>query len=250
MPRRYSSTTTTTKRKTNGGVKKKVYKKNGYSMSKTVGAYGGIERKFFDTHRTVNSLSTSWAAISPSTPASILCISAPAQGTEENEHLGRTFFINSIFVRATVRMSAVDLGAIRDDVDWRVLLVWDMQTNGTVITAADVIDETGAVDDVIAYRNLQNSSRFIVLGDTGRRVFKTPNIATGNAATFNQPETRFQFSFNKTFTKPIKVRTDGVTAVVGSITDNSFALIGITSVSSSVGISYETRMRFSEQSIK
>ncbi len=247
MPRRYSSTTTT-KRKTTG-FKKKVYKKNGYSMSKTVGAYGGIERKFFDTHSTTQALSTSWAPLSPTTPAAVLCLSAPAQGTEENEHIGRTFFINSIFVRGTMRMSAVDLGAIRDDVDWRVILVWDMQTNGTTIVAADVIDEVGAVDDVIAYRNLQNSSRFIVLGDTGRRIFKTPNVATGNAATFNQPETRFQFSFAKTFTKAIKVRTDGLTAVIGSITDNSFSLIGISSVASSVGIAFETRMRFSEQSI-
>lgn len=213
------------------------------------GFYGGIERKFFDTTKTQVAMSTTWAAISPSSPTDIECLTIPAQGTGESEHIGRTYFINSILVKGLVSRSVVEgQSAPLGDLQWRILLVWDMQTNGLVINATDVMD-AGSLLDVLSFRNLENSSRFIVLADTGVQVFDVFNMNEGFGNLFSSPASKQYWTLGKTFKNPIKVRTDGTTAKVGDVTDNSFSLIGITS--NVFGrVEFESRMRFSEKRIK
>ncbi len=229
--------------------KRTVYKKKNTYARKTKsknGAYDGIERKFLDTTKTSTAMSNTWASILPSSPTDIDCLSVPVQGVGESEHLGRTYFINAIFVKGFVARDAVEQQtAPLGDLQWRILLVWDMQTNGTAITATDVMDD-GATNDVLAYRNLQHSSRFIVLGDTGLMNFPVFNMNEGGFNAFANPASDMPWTLNKTFKKAIKVRTDNTTGVVESVTDNSLSLIGITS-NVVAKVQFESRMRFSEE---
>ncbi len=225
---------------------KKYHKKKATYSSKNrrTGGFRGIEVKFVDAQRSSTAMTVAWTSIAPS--AGIVgCISCPQQGVGESQHLGRTFYIKSIFVRGTIRISNDEtLTNPQNNVDWRVALVLDKQTNGSAATGPLVMD-AGAVNDVLSFRNLQNSHRFSILRDTGRRIIRPHNVNLGAINLFAIGETRQGFSFNYVFKKPLKVRTDGTAADVANVTDFALILVGVCSV---VGpdISYDSRMRYSE----
>ncbi len=230
--------------------KRTTYKKKSYAKktkSKSAkGFYGGIERKFLDTSRQPQAMNTSWTVILPSAPAGIECLTIPVQNTTESGHIGRTYFINSIFVKGVVGVDPqLTQGTPIEAFQWRILLVWDTQTRGVTLNATNIMD-AGATNDVNSYRNLQHTSRYIVLGDTGVRNFNVFQMNEGiNDKFANQAQIQY-WELSKTFKKGIKVRTDGITGVIGSVTDNSFGMIGIAS-NTTANVTFESRMRFSEQ---
>ncbi len=208
------------------------------------GFHGG-ENKFVDASATPSSMVTDWK-IEPPTSGIVGCISCPAQGTGESEYLGRSFFINSIHLRGTISLAAIDSVSAgnRDDLDIRVCIVLDKQTNGIAIDGENVF----LLNTVKSFRSLSESDRYTILYDTGPTTIKTPfeNNGSGSPNVFNSPAIEHKFYCNKIFKEPIKVRTKAPhDADVATVTDNSISVIAITSVSGPQ-LSYETRMRFSE----
>ncbi len=206
-----------------------------------VGGFVGMELKFFDATKGSTAMATAWTSIQP---AAGDALSVPAIGTGESQRDGRVFTIRSIFLKGLISMVVSESAtAPLDDQTYRLVLVWDTQTNGAAITATDVMD-AGATTDVNSFRNLQNSKRFIVLHDTGtRRIARTSQTNEGAVNLFAGPSVFIPWKMNKAFKDGIKVRTIGTTANVTSISDNSIALIGIAS-STAVFINYESRCRF------
>ncbi len=126
---------------------------------------------------------------------------------------------------------------------YRLVLVWDTQTNGSAITAADVMD-AGSTTDVNSFRNLQNSKRFIVLWDSGnKRMIRDGQTNEGAVNLFAAQSKFIPFHFNRAFKDGIKVRAVGTTANVSSVSDNSITLIGI-ATATDVFVNYESRVRF------
>jgi len=141
------------------------------AMNVRTGGFAGIERKFVDATRAQNAFTTAWAQLAPSAGITN-CISAPGIGTGEEQRDGRVFTIRSIHVKGFVTFNVVEAQAAPPaDMTWRICVVWDTQSNGAAIAGTSVMD-AGATNDVLAFRNLQNSKRFIVLYDSGPRVLK------------------------------------------------------------------------------
>lgn len=209
------------------------------------GGFVDVENKFLDCSYPQTALPTSWTAINPAGVGCTGSISVPAQGDGESERDGRVYYINSVHVKGLINVDASesDAGPTGNNLV-RIILYWDTQTNAAEATATDIMD-AGASTDYLAFRNLQNSKRFIVLKD------KTFNISPehmneGSANLFANSTRVIQFKMNKKFKKPIKVRTSGTTANVSSCTDNNLGLAAIQTGSGlSAELRYETRIRFS-----
>ncbi len=207
-----------------------------------VGGFAGIELKFVDAARGDVAMSLTWASVQPGAGITD-CISAPGIGTSESQRDGRVFTIKSIHVKGAIALSATESQAapIADEA-YRVCVVWDTQTNGAAVTATQVMD-ANASTDINAFRNLQNSKRFIVLYDSGVKTITAFNVNEGAINLFASNVRRHWFKMNKTFKEGIKVRTIGTTADVASISDNSISVIAI-ATSTAVLIGYESRCRF------
>ncbi len=207
------------------------------------GGFIGLEKKFVDATRAAAAMSATWAVLAPSAGI-VSCLTAPAIGTSEEQRDGRTFTIHSIHVKGFVTTpTAESQTAPMNDIEYRIILVWDTQTNGTPIVATDVMDN-GATLQVNAFRNLANSKRFIVLWDSGPMSMSRKNqMNEGAVNLFAAPQRRIPFAINKSFKKGIKVRTTGTGADVADISDNSFSLIGVTG-NTALTCSFESRCRF------
>ncbi len=202
------------------------------------------ESKFIDANRTTSDITVGWTNMAPSGGITG-CLSTPAQGVGESDHLARTYYLQSVFIRGTVRLvNTESLTAPPNEVEWRVIMVLDKQTNATAILGPNVMD-ISAINDVLSYKNLQNSERFQVLWDSGRRFVRPQFVNLGAPDLFAMGETRVPFQGYHIFKKPIKVRTVTNDANVTSVADNSVSLIG-TANTTGVGLGFDSRCRFTE----
>jgi hypothetical protein len=100
------------------------------------------------------------------------------------------------------------------------VLLWDTQTNQAAVSMTDVMEP--AINDSVEFRNLEYSSRFIVLKDKIYHI--QPQFQWDGASTYSWPTTRRQIHMNKSFKKPIKVRFAATGANINSVADNSLQL--------------------------
>ncbi len=214
--------------------------------NRRTGGYAGIERKFFDTCGTDVAFQSTWTQLAPTTPAAINCISAMVQGDGESEHLGRTYVMHALYMKFNVIIPTQEmLTTPMPDVLYRFLVVLDTQTNGAAVTGTDVM-QTSACSDINSFRNLQNSTRFRVLYDTGvRNMIPHNQMSDGAINSFSYPTSVHHYNFNHVFKNPIKVRTKGTTASVASITDYSISIIGI-SQNTILDMTFNSRLRYAE----
>ncbi len=205
------------------------------------GGYGNIEIKFADIETSNDAFATTWTTMEDATNDSV---SGVAQGIGESQRIGRKYTINSIHIRAIAHVAATESvvnpqSAFRG----RICLVWDTQSNGTQLTATDVMDG-GLTNDFLAFRNLQFTKRFRVLWDRSFVITPTGQTNEGAINLFaNGSYTTNTMNFNKRFPKGVPVLTDAITAVMASITDNSFHVIGVAN-STAVLLDYQVRIRY------
>lgn len=212
-------------------------------LNQRSGGFMGIETKFLDCSLAPEAIAAlnTWAVKSPGAGC-VDSISVPEQGDGEQERDGRCYVIKSIHVQGLFVIPAVEAQpAPAVDVNVRLCMYWDTQTNAVVTTPGEIM-ELGAVNDFIAFRNLENTSRFIVLFD---RTYRMPvqTIGVHAANTFSSPARVLKWKINKSFTKGIKVRTNGTTAAVASCADNNINIMAI-SGNAATTIEYESRVRF------
>ncbi len=202
----------------------------------------GLENKFLDSELNATAVSTTWTAHNP-TAASVNCLSAPAAGDGESDRDGRVYHINSIHMHGQVLFNATESQTAPIDEEFvRIALVWDTQTNKSEVVGTDVMDGGGSNDN-LAFRNLQNSKRFIVLKDfTVKVVPESMNEGAANLFASRNFESRW--SINKIFRTPIKVNTAGTAANVNVVTDNSLSLI-VQGTNTAIAVGYQCRVRFS-----
>ncbi len=206
------------------------------------GGFVGIEKKFVDSTSTSTAFTTAWAILAP-TGGITDCLSAPGIGTSESQRDGRVFTIHSIHLKGSVTRPTVEAQAgPQTDIDYRLCVVWDTQTNGAPIVGTSEMD-AGATNDIHSFRNLQNSKRFIVLWDSGPMTDSVFQMNEGAVNSFASALKITHFSMNKSFKNGIKVRTIGTTADVASISDNSISLIGLAS-DVALDYNFESRCRF------
>jgi hypothetical protein len=210
------------------------------SKNRRTGGLIDIEKKFLDktSNTTLSSLNI-WVDLSPSGT-----ISCPAEGNGAQERDGRVFFIHSVHIKGYVLIPRTTAPLTADIAGGsvRIVLVWDTQTNGAAVVGNDVFEPNGA-DTSTRFRNLEHSSRFIILKD--KLITFSPD-QDYDGTQWQIPEKRIPFKMNKTFKKPIKVRTSGTASDVASVTDNNLALIASQSVNSPLtpSVYWNSRIRF------
>ena len=199
--------------------------------------------------------SATWTgAVADGTP---LTLFAPTQGAGINQRIGREVNVHKIRIFGYVQMSAIDdttAGNVYAQ-GVRVLLVQDMQTNGTQMLSQDLMDGSSVNAVITAFQNINNFGRFRVLKDK-LLPLQDPNFLNdGTNATkhdVNGLIRPFKFSIN--FKKPVRVRfnaTNGGT--VADIVDNSFHMVAnartfgaADATQPSISMSYRSRIVYTD----
>lgn len=200
----------------------------------------GLEKKYIDYEITNTAMTGNWATYEDATAD---CISAVAQGDGESNRDGKNYVITSVHVKGEVYIPAAEASAApEDDAKVRVCLVLDKQTNGAQLVATTVMDGSLA-NDWLAFRNMQYTKRFTVLGD--KTLVMRPNILNEGAVNSfaNGGSRSHTFSFNVNFPKGLKVETTSTSAVIANIMNNSLHIIAVTSDTTAT-LNYHSRVRF------
>ncbi len=212
-------------------------------VAAAAGRFVDMENKFIDYETDNDAFATTWATMEDGTA---MCISSTLVGDNESNRDGRVYHINSIHIRGNVSYSSAESEvAPASDAVTRICLVWDKQTNGAQLTATDVMDG-GQTRDWLAFRNLHFTKRFQILMDKTIRIPVANTVTNEGAINLfaNGSSWTMPFSYNHVFKKPVKVICKATTAVVTSVVDNSFHVIGVgTTVNAS--LHYQSRVRFS-----
>ncbi len=208
------------------------------------GGFLGIENKFVDYERTAIAVSDTIAGAEVD-PATTNCLNAVAQGDGESQRDGRRYKMNSLHIRGEFQQDLSAAATVKPGQVYRLAIVIDKQTNGAQMNAEDCFKATagGSGFDIYNFRNLQFSGRFLVLYDKMMTI--NPTAAAGDGAVNDTPA--FKRTFNLNFKIPEAVSivdTNGTTALVSVITDNSIHVLAWTSSNATAKIRYESRVRF------
>lgn len=215
----------------------------GYTQKNCVTkGFVGMEKKFIDLEYPQTVLTTGPAMADPAAPLS--CLNAIAVGDGASDRDGRVSWVKSLHIRALLEVPRKEGHTIPPgDVQIRLAVVWDMQTNQAACVGADIFDAASG-GQVAKFRELDHSSRFRMLYD---KTFLMRMGATNEGAVnlFATGGRRKYVEINHTFKEPIKVIHSSDAAEIAGITDNSFHVVawyhGGTIVPK---LQYHSRVRF------
>lgn len=161
-----------------------------------------------------------------------------AQGTTENERIGRKAIIRSISMRLWLSMPQE-----QDDADItggdtiRYILFVDHQCNGANAVTLDLL-ETATIE---SYRNLANKDRFTILCDN----FVTMNRQVAHTDGTNTASTPPYFVFRKHYWKTdIPIEFDGTTGAITEIRSNNISICYISNTGVAGVSTAKVRLRF------
>lgn len=185
-----------------------------------------VEYKYIDTVH--NGTITNLIGTSLSDPA-FNCLFSIAQGDTPSSRDGRNVTIISTHVRLMLRSTDVDDAVVR------IVIFKDKQSNGQVPDPAQVLKtNTGVVSDVLAFRNLDYSSRYHVQHD--ETVLLPKYVGSGSTT-----ESTKTLNFDKTVNCPVLYHAPN--RDLSSIVDNSWHMILISN-KASVVYGCQLRARF------
>ncbi len=163
------------------------------------------------------------------------------QGTTEKTRVGRKCTLRSLHLRYLLTLPEQDAVATPANGDTvRLIIYLDKQCNGATIAVTDLLES----DNIHSFRNLSNSSRFVVLCDKIHNV-NYAGMASDGAGIVSQAATTNNYTWNKKCNIPIEYSS--TTGAVGEIRSNN---IGIMLVGNSgvVGWFSQWRCRYSDGS--
>lgn len=211
------------------------------------GGFLGLETKFYDTSKTDASFAAPTDASGGELdPATVDCISAPAQGDTEQSRDGNRIVIKSAQVTGIVTLPAeANLTAGEIPPVIHLALVQDAQSNGATLSSEDVYTNPSGSATTAAspLRNLQYSSRFRVLAQWQaslpvRQVsYDGTNIETDGVS--------IPFRLDWSGNMPVQFKGGATAAGVSGVADNSIHVIGFCSTTAQAPrLSYNARIRF------
>jgi len=231
--------------------------RKGYmTVPRTRGVYAQGEMKYFDSELALKALtaSTDWTGteIDPDTVpvANINTLFCPTQGSGISQRIGKSCKVHKIKIRGIVQFSPLNnQTAGKFAASTRLLLVQDMQTNGTQAQGEQVMGASvtaSAATNFNSWQNINNFGRFKVLKDKIINI-KDPNgFFDGTNIEVNGKTRHFKWTIN--FREPIPVRfnaTNGGT--IADIVDNSLHLIATcNSITLAPSVTYQCRVCFKE----
>jgi len=210
-------------------------------VARTPGGQIVAENHYFDSERSLNivSCATSWAGcMADPTPAN--CLFSPVQGDDISQRQGRRVFLKKIRINGSV---AIPTQPGPDPyANIRIVVVQDMQTNGSQMTATQLLSSGAAADGIHMFQSTLNFGRFKILKD------KTFNMAdralAGVAGAFQEQFKVAEFKFSLKPNCYINYNS-GNTNSISDVVDNSFHILaGATDSASSPVLNYKCRCVF------
>lgn len=158
-----------------------------------------------------------------------------AQGTGEDERIGREYTIGSINFRAVI--TPTDSSTSFSHV--RLALIWDKQPNGSLPLASHIFDDGG---NPMGFAELDNKYRFKILCDKHYLMDRRSTSAPEELTSKNQHLVEFYKRLN------IRVRHSGVTGTIDSIVNGALLLLVSCDAATGDGVdvNYSSRIRFKE----
>jgi hypothetical protein len=216
-------------------------------MNMRTGGFVGMELKFYDTSLVSSALTAPTdGSGGEHDPATVLCLSAPAQGNAEQNRDGRKMTIKSVFVNGIINVppqDGISSGNGKEACKVYVALVQDKQSNGAQENSEDVFINPGANALLAAspLRNLEYTSRFRVLSVFEEDI-PVPTISY-DSADIEQSGAMRHFKLSKKVNIPVTF-TDS-TAGVAQVMDNSLHIVAYTNNTDlAPTLSYNSRIRF------
>lgn len=210
-----------------------------------------MEKKYVDqTHTFPVGRVLSGAMADPTTNSQLTGISALDSVNTENRRDGLKARITDVFIRGDIRWDNIVPGTAGETADcelpWvRLMVVQDMQTNGAQMAATDVLQTISNDLNPLAFRNLENTTRFKVLKD----VFIHPR----NHPSFSNKSGKIWMPFSMSFSGlNMDVKYKDTSATISDVVDNSLHFIalktysdsGTADITSNVTCRYLARTRF------
>jgi hypothetical protein len=202
--------------------------------TRTSGYYGrfasaGTESKFLDTAR---------AAAVPATTGTIMnntLVTIP-QNTTESGRIGRKVMLTKLFMQGHILIPTTATNSETSDIV-RLILYQDKQCNGAAATVTDILESA----DILSYRNLANSGRFIVLAD--KKWVISCSTGSGNGTTDSYTEAYKAFKINKMLKVPLEY--DSTTGAITELRSNNIGVLAITETGVA-SLQYNVRVRYNE----
>lgn len=197
-----------------------------------------MEEHYIDTFKTSTALSDSWVGGELDPTALTLC--APIKGTGSSNRDGDHIIITKIQIRGILKL---ETKSEQDDVSkseaYRVMLIWDKQTNGAQLNAEDVMVATEP--EVFSYRNQSYLSRFKILTSwDGCLKWGTAFTDGANKGSVGGGAKKFMSNIECMIPVDFKANNGDVTDIV----DNSLHIIGCAENSNTIYIQYACRVLF------
>lgn len=199
MPR---SAQTLKRSKQNGPYSKRVKYSSSRASKPRSGALStsrralGVENKFLDTSFTGPlALADTWENVS----GTVGLLNNIAQGDGESNRDGRKAILTSVHGKVEVQTGGNN--------PLRIIAFIDHQTNGAATSIATVLDTASSANDLLSFRNLQQTKRFTILCD---ETFSALQYGGGSDYVFN---------FNKKLDLPVQY--SGSTPSIADVVDNS-----------------------------
>lgn len=189
---------------------------------RTGGFYGLNQGGHGQELKTIDEVSQAYEFSSTGT---INLINGVAQGTDFTQRVGRKFNMKSILLRGRIAVGATPTGGT-----WRLMLVYDKQTNGAAPAITDIVDAIG----MSGVQNLSNRDRFVVIMDKSG---------------FLEATTKITIPFKKYKKCNLEVINGGTGDTVGSIQTGALWVIsmgnlatGVTAITGTI----TSRVRFKD----
>jgi len=212
------------------------------------------EMKYFDCALAQSALvsSASWTATVRDpvlTPVvNMNCLFAPTVGTGVNQRIGKACKMLKMKIKGTIIVPAQSNQTATDEgCKVRILLVEDMQTNGSQCDGADLLGTQGTVQEAInTFQTVNNFGRFRVWKDKSY-ILENPN-GSWDGTNIEIWGLKKQFKFNLNWRNGYNIRFgSGGAGTVGDIVDKSFHIIAMTdNLNLSPAITYCCRVCFKD----
>ncbi len=216
----------------------------GPGFQRTIGYYGRFgrsagknqEQNFLDVTITDAAVATGGTVQSN--------IQLVVQGDGQSQRNGRKINIRKVQARWDITLPTTATAADTSDVV-RLLLVHDKSTNGVELTPGNVNSGVLVLDDYLAFNNLINTGRFVVLMDRFYELKSQAGSGRGTTDTLSYGEDVICDSFFKEMDLSVQYDTSASTGVISTIRTNSLHWVTF-SKAGLCALNMKSRIRFDD----
>ncbi len=200
-----------------------------------------IELKFIDKEASQLNLGNTWFLFNNEENT----INGIAQGTDDDERIGRVISMHSMHFRYFVSKDKQEGDTTPiPDFKFRVIVFLDKQCNQAVPLVGEVLDLTNA-EPVLAYRNLRFVKRFQILHDKIHMI--TSNQTCCAVDVYSEGERiSATFRFSKVWKTALKVTYVDIVDDITAITNTSIQVMAVANqnVGDRWGLTWNARLRY------